>query len=76
ELSDGDQPAAIETFLANHKAVFGLGSLETPVVSRTQDSALGRVYHLDRGYERLEDKLSGAGIDIERVRFDEWADPS
>jgi len=35
-----------------------------------------RVYHLDRGYERLEDKLSGAGIDIERVRFDEWADPS
>jgi len=35
-----------------------------------------RVYHLDRGYERLEDKLSGAGIDIERVRYDEWADPS
>ena len=27
--------------------MFGLGSLET-VVSRTQDSALGRVYHLDR----------------------------
>ena len=48
ELSGGDQPAAIETFVANHKAVFGLGSLETPVVSRTQDSALGRVYHLDR----------------------------
>jgi UDP-N-acetylglucosamine 1-carboxyvinyltransferase len=35
-----------------------------------------RVYHLDRGYERLEEKLSGAGIDIERVRYDEWADPS
>jgi UDP-N-acetylglucosamine 1-carboxyvinyltransferase len=34
-----------------------------------------RVYHLDRGYERLEDKLSAAGIDIERVRYDEWADP-
>ena len=35
-----------------------------------------RVYHLDRGYERIEEKLSAAGIDIERVRYDEWADPS
>jgi len=35
-----------------------------------------RVYHLDRGYERLEEKLSGAGIDITRVSYDEWADPS
>ena len=26
-----------------------------------------RVYHLDRGYERLEEKLSGVGADIERV---------
>jgi len=35
-----------------------------------------RVYHLDRGYERLEEKLSAAGVDIERVRYDEWADPN
>ena len=34
-----------------------------------------RVYHLDRGYERIEEKLAAAGIDIERVRYDEWADP-
>jgi len=26
-----------------------------------------RVYHLDRGYERLEEKLRGVGADIERV---------
>ena len=26
-----------------------------------------RVYHLDRGYERLEEKLGGVGADIERV---------
>ena len=26
-----------------------------------------RVYHLDRGYERLEEKLSAVGADIERV---------
>lgn len=30
-----------------------------------------RVYHLDRGYERLEQKLQGAGIDIERAQYDE-----
>lgn len=34
-----------------------------------------RVYHLDRGYERLEDKLSQAGIAIRRVSYDEFADP-
>ena len=34
-----------------------------------------RVYHLDRGYENLEGKLSAAGIAIERVRYDEFADP-
>lgn len=34
-----------------------------------------RVYHLDRGYENLEGKLSNAGIDIKRVKYDEWAVP-
>src|SRR5258705_419059 len=29
---------------------------------------VARVYHLDRGYERLEQKLSALGADIERVR--------
>ncbi|MAQ93416.1 MAG: UDP-N-acetylglucosamine 1-carboxyvinyltransferase [Rhodothermaceae bacterium] len=30
-----------------------------------------RVYHLDRGYERLEGKLQGAGIDVVRKEYDE-----
>lgn len=30
-----------------------------------------RVYHLDRGYQKLEDKLSGAGASIRRVKDDE-----
>jgi UDP-N-acetylglucosamine 1-carboxyvinyltransferase len=30
-----------------------------------------RVYHLDRGYEKLETKLQRAGIDIEREQYDE-----
>ncbi len=29
---------------------------------------VSRVYHLDRGYERIEEKLSRLGADIERVR--------
>jgi UDP-N-acetylglucosamine 1-carboxyvinyltransferase len=28
---------------------------------------VNRVYHLDRGFERLEDKLSACGADIERI---------
>ena len=32
------------------------------------ETMLNRIYHLDRGYERLEDKLAACGADIERVR--------
>jgi UDP-N-acetylglucosamine 1-carboxyvinyltransferase len=28
---------------------------------------VNRVYHLDRGFERLEDKLSACGADITRI---------
>jgi len=31
------------------------------------ETVLNRVYHLDRGYERLEAKLAACGADIERV---------
>jgi len=29
---------------------------------------ISRIYHLDRGYEKLEKKLSAAGADVERVK--------
>jgi UDP-N-acetylglucosamine 1-carboxyvinyltransferase len=29
-----------------------------------------RVYHLDRGYERIEEKLSSLGADIRRAKDD------
>src|SRR3954447_16706396 len=32
------------------------------------ETIVNRVYHLDRGYERLEEKLSACGARIERVR--------
>jgi UDP-N-acetylglucosamine 1-carboxyvinyltransferase len=31
------------------------------------ETTVNRVYHLDRGYERLEEKLSAVGADIERI---------
>ena len=32
------------------------------------ETLVNRVYHLDRGYELLEEKLSGVGADIQRVK--------
>jgi UDP-N-acetylglucosamine 1-carboxyvinyltransferase len=31
------------------------------------ETVINRVYHLDRGYERLEEKLAACGADIERL---------
>jgi UDP-N-acetylglucosamine 1-carboxyvinyltransferase len=31
------------------------------------DTTINRVYHLDRGFERLEEKLSRCGAKIERI---------
>jgi UDP-N-acetylglucosamine 1-carboxyvinyltransferase len=35
------------------------------------ETLVRRVYHLDRGYERLEEKLAGVGADIERISGDD-----
>jgi UDP-N-acetylglucosamine 1-carboxyvinyltransferase len=32
------------------------------------ETLIDRIYHLDRGYEALEHKLSGLGAKISRVR--------
>jgi UDP-N-acetylglucosamine 1-carboxyvinyltransferase len=32
------------------------------------ETTVARVYHLDRGYERLEEKLAACGADIERLK--------
>jgi len=32
------------------------------------ETIIDRVYHIDRGYEKIETKLKGVGADIERVR--------
>jgi UDP-N-acetylglucosamine 1-carboxyvinyltransferase len=32
------------------------------------ETIINRVYHLDRGYEHLEEKLAACGADITRIR--------
>ncbi|RUP30727.1 MAG: UDP-N-acetylglucosamine 1-carboxyvinyltransferase [Curvibacter sp.] len=32
------------------------------------ETVIDRIYHLDRGYDRMEEKLRGLGADIERIR--------
>jgi len=32
------------------------------------ETVISRVYHLDRGYERLVEKLAACGANIERIR--------
>jgi len=32
------------------------------------ETVISRVYHIDRGYERIEERLAGLGADISRER--------
>ncbi len=36
------------------------------------ETIVNRVYHLDRGYEKLEEKLKSVGADIERIKEDDF----
>ena len=43
-------------------------SLVIAALAAQGESTVDRLYHLDRGYERMEEKLRGLGADVERVR--------
>lgn len=43
-------------------------SLVIAALAAEGETAIHRIYHLDRGYERLEEKLRACGADITRVR--------
>jgi UDP-N-acetylglucosamine 1-carboxyvinyltransferase len=43
-------------------------SLAIAALAAEGDTTVNRVYHLDRGYERLEEKLGACGADIERLK--------
>ncbi|NKB58719.1 MAG: UDP-N-acetylglucosamine 1-carboxyvinyltransferase [Alphaproteobacteria bacterium] len=43
-------------------------SLVLAGLAASGETTIGRVYHLDRGYERLEEKLSACGGEVERIK--------
>ena len=43
-------------------------SLVLAALSAKGETEINRVYHLDRGYERLEEKLAACGADIVRIK--------
>ena len=34
------------------------------------ETILSRIYHIDRGYDKLEDKLNKVGAKIERIKLE------
>ena len=42
-------------------------SLVIAALAARGETTINRVYHLDRGFERLEKKLRGCGAEIERI---------
>ena len=38
------------------------------LLAKKGETEISRVYHIDRGYERIEERLASLGADIERVR--------
>ena len=42
-------------------------SLVLAGLAASDETVVNRAYHLDRGYERVEQKLAACGADIERV---------
>ncbi|HEX8888813.1 MAG TPA: UDP-N-acetylglucosamine 1-carboxyvinyltransferase [Pyrinomonadaceae bacterium] len=43
-------------------------SLVLAGLAATGETLIDRVYHIDRGYEKIEDKLSAVGASVERLR--------
>jgi len=43
-------------------------SLVLAGLAATGETLIDRVYHIDRGYEKIEDKLSAVGASVERIR--------
>jgi UDP-N-acetylglucosamine 1-carboxyvinyltransferase len=43
-------------------------SLVLAGLAASGETMVSRIYHLDRGYERVEEKLAACGAEIERIR--------
>jgi len=43
-------------------------SLVVAALAAKGETVIHRIYHLDRGYERMEEKLRKLGADVKRVK--------
>ena len=49
------------------KIIDQVNTLDRAALMAEGDTTVNRVYHLDRGFERLEEKLGSCGAQIERL---------
>ena len=67
-VQGGDVLASIETDKAEIELEsFGAGVLRKILVAEGE-TLIERIYHLDRGYERLDQKLTALGARVRRVK--------
>jgi UDP-N-acetylglucosamine 1-carboxyvinyltransferase len=66
-----DGPAALQGASVMATDLRASASLVIAGLVAEGETLVRRVYHLDRGYERIENKLSAVGAHIERVRLED-----
>ena len=54
--------------LSWHQTSVQVQSLFLQAWQQRGETVVSRIYHIDRGYEGIEQKLAGIGADIVRVR--------
>ncbi len=67
-LRAGARGAAADGRAGDGDRSAGLGVAGLAGLVAEGETVINRVYHLDRGYERLEEKLAACGARIERLR--------
>ena len=53
--------------MTSQRVIVGLLILVIAGLAAEGETIVNRVYHLDRGFERLEEKLGACGADITRL---------
>ncbi len=61
-----DGPSALEGATVMASDLRASAALVLAALAASGETVVDRIYHLDRGYERMEEKLNALGADIER----------
>lgn len=66
-ITGGEEFSSAETMASDLRAG---ASLVLAALFADGESIINRIYHIDRGYEKLENKLLALGADIERIKVE------